>query len=305
MANGLIEEVSVQDIADAIRTKNEQTTKYKPAEMKQAILDLVDTTDATAGESDIAKGKTAYVDNEKITGTVEDTVPTYPTTKPVKTTYSKNVVEIDLSDYSNKIVTTYKPSETDETIGKDGIILRPNIPLEQPHTDIVGLENLTAENIKKDISIAGVTGIYDVDLSELVVKADTILGKVESNWRPIAEGDNLSVVRFPKQVTIPEDIIVSGTLGYGGLEDTISIKKSSSSSNVNLKINSVSVVKWVLTNGIYVMEYVMNTPESFSDIGLEEMEDGLYSNDQWIHKDTTNNDLWSESLSYFIEVPNN
>lgn len=305
MANGLIEEVSVQDIADAIRTKNEQTTKYKPAEMKQAILDLVDTTDATAGESDIAKGKTAYVDNEKITGTVEDTVPTYPTTKPVKTTYSKNVVEIDLSDYSNKIVTTYKPSETDETIGKDGIILRPNIPLEQPHTDIVGLENLTAENIKKDISIAGVTGIYDVDLSELVVKADTILGKVESNWRPIAEGDNLSVVRFPKQVTIPEDIIVSGTLGYSGLEDTISIKKSSSSSNVNLKINSVSVVKWVLTNGIYVMEYVMNTPESFSDIGLEEMEDGLYSNDQWIHKDTTNNDLWSESLSYFIEVPNN
>lgn len=163
MANGLVEEASLQNIADAIRIKNELTDTYKPSDMSQAIRDIalgVDTSDATAGDYSLAKGKTAYAKGQKIEGTVEDTVPTYPTTKPDKTTYSKNVIEVDLSDYSNKIVTTYKPSETDEIIGKDGIILRPNISLEQPNTTIAGLENLSPENIKKDVSIAGISGTF-------------------------------------------------------------------------------------------------------------------------------------------------
>ena len=39
MANVLVEEQSLKNIGDAIRTKNGLTTKYTPAEMKQAILD--------------------------------------------------------------------------------------------------------------------------------------------------------------------------------------------------------------------------------------------------------------------------
>lgn len=177
MANGIVEKASLQQVADAIRIKNELTTKYKPAEMPQAIEDIalgVDTSDATAGEHNMSKGKTAYAKGEKITGTLEDTVAEYPTTKPSETTYTKNIVNVDLSDYSNNIKMTYVP---DETIGKDGVILRPNITLKQPHTTVTGLENLRAENVKKGVSIAGISGTYDVDLTEIKTLTGNILGE--------------------------------------------------------------------------------------------------------------------------------
>lgn len=177
MANGIVEKASLQQVADAIRIKNELTTKYKPAEMPQAIEDIalgVDTSDATAGEHNMSKGKTAYAKGEKITGTLEDTVAEYPTTKPSETTYTKNIVNVDLSDYSNNIKMTYVP---DETTGKDGVILRPNITLKQPHIIVTGLENLRAENVKKGVSIAGISGTYDVDLTEIKTLTGNILGE--------------------------------------------------------------------------------------------------------------------------------
>ena len=110
MANGIVNDASLQGIANAIRMKNELTNKYKPADMPQAIEDIalgVDTSDATAGEYNVSKDKTAYAKGEKITGTLEDTVTEYPTTKPSETTYTKNIVNVDLSDYSNNIKMTY------------------------------------------------------------------------------------------------------------------------------------------------------------------------------------------------------
>ena len=69
MANALIEKQYVQDIADAIRSKNGLTTKYKPGQMDDAIsaIDTDPSGDATATEGDIIAPKTAYVQGRKIT----------------------------------------------------------------------------------------------------------------------------------------------------------------------------------------------------------------------------------------------
>ena len=87
----------------------------------------LDTSDATATATDIAKGKTAYVNGGKVTGTYEP---------PTFTTQKKSVT----------------PSATQQVIapdsGYDGL----------SQVTVSGDANLTSENIKSGVSIFGITG---------------------------------------------------------------------------------------------------------------------------------------------------
>ena len=85
--------------------------------------DNIDTSDATATASDILLGKTAYVNDSKITGTI-----------------------------TMKESQEYTPSTSDQTI-EAGVYLN-------GIQTIKGDVNLISENIKNGVSIFGVTGTY-------------------------------------------------------------------------------------------------------------------------------------------------
>lgn len=141
-----------------------------------------DTSDATAVAADILKGKTAYVKGVKVTGTIE-----------------------------SQAAQTITPGTTDKTIASGKYLTGTQT--------IKGDSNLKAENIKKGVSIFGVSGSLE-ESSGTQLPDDAIAIRIVKNEEAstqVGSGYNLSV-------TYGDEIIISDSiaLAFSGTTKTLS-----------------------------------------------------------------------------------
>lgn len=166
------------DTEDATATAEdikEGKTAYVASGKVTGTLKELDTSDATAVVGDILSGKTAYVNGVKVTGNIQSLE-----SKTYIPASSPQVIEAGKYLAGAQTIEAVPTEEKEVDPGASSKEVSPSIGKFLSKVTVNGDANLVAGNIKKDVSIFGVTGTYEatstgIDTSDATATADQIL----------------------------------------------------------------------------------------------------------------------------------
>lgn len=167
--------LSITDTSDATATAADiaegKTAYVEGTKITGTSTKDADTSDATATANDILTGKTAYAGGVKLTGTATAGIDTSDATAVAGDILSGKTAYVDGAKVSGTITSksaqTYTPGTAAQTIAAGQYL--------SGAQTIAGDADLVASNIKKDVSIFGVTGTYQgTDTSDATATADKI-----------------------------------------------------------------------------------------------------------------------------------
>ena len=196
------------DVASAIKTKKGTADKIPAANFDTEIASIetgIDTSDANATVNDMTEGKTAYVNGEKITGTI-------PELTPYTGVLTMNQNGIG-SDGDGTI------GYLNSSIDKDTIVRKgTNVSIMADNDSIADMIGLTADKIVKGNSFLGIEGTADAGGTTNGVKLFETIEEMQADTTA-KEGDKAIVYRseiqnmtadmevtsltFPETVTLP------------------------------------------------------------------------------------------------------